>query len=131
MLLFERERDADEGVAVAAAEWCDVTAVELQPPAAFQLRLRGGGAGGAGGGGGGGGDGGDGSGGGGGAGGGGRSLALCADSEGDCREWVRTVLSLASRRSLLALQRADRELGPEADEAHELLRDWELVDVAR
>ena len=130
MLLFERERDADEGVAVAAAEWCDVTAVELQPPAAFQLRLRGGGAavraggrrrrrrrrGG---------------GGGGGAGGGGRSLALCADSEGDCREWVRTVLSLASRRSLLALQRADRELGPEADEAHELLRDWELVDVAR
>ena len=35
------------------------------------------------------------------------------------------------RRSLLALQRADRELGPEADEAHELLRDWELVDVAR
>ena len=39
--------------------------------------------------------------------------------------------TLASRRSLLALQRADRELGPEADEAHELLRDWELVDVAR
>ena len=111
MLLFERERDADEGVAVASAEWCDVTAVELQPPAAFQLRLRGGG--------------------GGAGGGGGRSLALCADSEGDCREWVRTVLSLASRRSLLALQRADRELGPEADEAHELLRDWELVDVAR